>query len=148
MALQYRTLTFSRANGWSERLPATLDSAQTLVLAFAAPEVASAPAPLAELAAAFRNSVIVGCSTSGEIAGAQVHDASISVAVARFEHTQVRRAFTRIDGAVDSHGAGARLAEQLRDACDEPLRAVFVLSDGLCVNGTPLVAGLTAGLPC
>jgi len=24
---------------------------------------------------------------------------------------------------------------------------VFVLSDGLCVNGTPLVAGLTAGLP-
>ena len=49
--------------------------------------------------------------------------------------------------AADSHGAGARLAEQLCEAGDEPLRAVFVLSDGLCVNGTPLVAGLTAGLP-
>ena len=145
--MEYRTLTFSRANGWSERLPATLDSAQTLVLAFAASEVADAPGPLVELAAAFQQSVLVGCSTSGEIAGAQVHDASISVAVARFEHTQLRRAFTRIHSAADSHGAGARLAEQLCEAGDEPLRAVFVLSDGLCVNGTPLVAGLTAGLP-
>ena len=145
--MEYRTLTFSQANGWSERLPTTLDSTQTLVLAFAAPEVADAPAPLAELATAFPQSVIAGCSTSGEIAGAHVHDASVSVAVARFEHTQVRRAFTRIDGAADSHGAGARLAQQLRAASDEPLRAVFVLSDGLCVNGTPLVAGLTAGLP-
>ncbi|MBV9889411.1 MAG: hypothetical protein JO090_00810, partial [Rhizobacter sp.] len=145
--MHYQTLTFTRDNGWSEPLPAALDSAQTLVLAFAAAQTADAPAPLAQLASSFGRSVIVGCSTSGEIAGAQVHDASISVAVVRFEHTQIRRAFTRIDGAADSHGAGARLAAQLRAASEVPLRAVFVLSDGLCVNGTPLVAGLAAGLP-
>jgi hypothetical protein len=142
--MQYRTLTYVASLGWSDALPAALDSERTLVLAFAAPEIADSPAPLAELAAAFPMSVIVGCSTSGEIAGAQVQDSSISVAVARFDHTQLKRAFTRIDGPADSHAAGARLAEQLGGG---DLRAVFVLSDGLCVNGTPLVAGLAAGLP-
>jgi len=86
----------------------------------------------------------VGCSTSGEIAGTQVHDASVSVAVARFDHTRLRRAFTIVDGVTDSFQAGVRLAAQL---VDEGLRAVFVLSDGLCVNGTPLVDGLARHLP-
>ena len=86
----------------------------------------------------------MGCSTAGEIAGGQVNDASISVAVACFKHTLLRRAYTHIDSAADSYAAGARLAEQL---AGDSLRAVFVLSDGLCVNGTPLVAGLSAGLP-
>ena len=142
--MQQQTLTHHATRGWSAPLPAALDGPQTLVLVFAAPETAADPAPLAELAAAFPRSVIVGCSTSGEIAGPQVHDASLSVAVARFEHTQLRRALTRIAGAADSFGAGARLAAQL---AAEDLRAVFVLSDGIGVNGTPLVDGLTAGLP-
>ena len=141
--LKHRTVNYCLKGGWSQPLPTDLDSPQTLVLAFAAPELADGPAPLAELAAAFPQSIVVGCSTSGEIAGASVNDASISVAVARFEHTRLRRAFTPIDGAADSHAAGQRLAEQL---ADDDLRAVFVLSDGLCVNGTPLVAGLSAGL--
>jgi hypothetical protein len=142
--MQHQTVTFSASRGWSGPLPAGLDSPSTLVLVFAAPEIAADPAPLAELAAAFPQSVIAGCSTSGEIAGSQVHDASISVAVARFDHTRLRRAFTPIEGAADSQAAGARLAAQL---AGERLRAVFVLSDGLGVNGTPLVAGLAGGLP-
>jgi hypothetical protein len=121
-----------------------LDSAQTLVLVFAAPEFRDDPAPFETLAAAFPNSVLIGCSTSGEIAGVQVHDASITVAVARFEHTRLRSALTAVSGADDSFDAGARLASQL---AAPDLRAVFVLSDGLCVNGTPLVDGLTRHLP-
>ena len=38
------------------------------------------------LAEAFGQSVVVGCSTSGEIAGPLVNDASLSVAVAQFAH--------------------------------------------------------------
>lgn len=142
--MQQQTLTHRASRGWSAPLPVALDGAQTLVLVFAAPETASDPAPFAELAAAFPRSVMIGCSTSGEIAGPQVHDASLSVAVARFEHTRLRRALTRIDSAADSFGAGARLAAAL---AGEDLRAVFMLSDGLGVNGTPLVDGLAAGLP-
>ena len=142
--MELSTSTYRAGKGWTAALPARLDSARTLVLAFAAPEFGTDPEPFRQLTAAFGQSVIVGCSTSGEIAGAAVHDASVSVAVARFEHTDLRRAFTEISNVADSFDAGARLAGQL---LGDDLRAVFVLSDGLCVNGTLLVDGLTRHLP-
>jgi len=140
--MQLQSSHFSKGR-WSAPLPSHYDSAATLVLAFAAPEFADHPAPLAELAAVFPNSVIAGCSTSGEITGSQVQDASISVAVARFEHSLLRYASTPIALPGDSFAAGERLAEQL---AGPDLRAVFVLSDGLGVNGTPLVDALTRQL--
>ena len=140
----HKTLIHRLGQGWLDPMPGELDSADTLVLAFGASEYAQCPAALDELAAAFPRSVLIGCSTAGEIAGAQVSDASISVAVARFEHTRLRRALTEVTGPADSRAAGKRLAAQLAGA---GLRAVFVLSDGLNVNGTPLVEGLAAALP-
>jgi hypothetical protein len=61
----------------------------------------------------------------------------------RFARTALRRALTEVQGPQDSWQAGARLARELHDP---QLRAVFVLSDGLQVNGTSLVAGLTQNL--
>ena len=138
------TVNYWAGKGWDAPLPAAMDGPRTLVLAFAASEFADDPAPFADLAAAFPRSMLVGCSTAGEIAGSRVHDASISVAVVRFEHTHLRRAFTVVGGVAESFDAGARLAEQL---AGDGLCAVFVLSDGLCVNGTPLVDGLARHLP-
>ncbi len=139
-----KTLRYETPGGWSQPLPAELNGPSTLVLAFGASDFAGRPEPFAELAQALPDALLLGCSTSGEIAGTQVHDASISVAVARFEYTALRRASTEVHGAQDSWAAGARLAQQL---VAPGLRAVFVLSDGLHVNGTPLVAGLTQNLP-
>lgn len=139
-----KTLSYRKDAGWLEPLPAQMNSARTLVLAFGASEFADDPAPFKALAQAFPDSVLLGCSTSGEIAGAQVHDASISVAVAQFAHTPLRHAVTEVQGPADSWQAGARLGRQLQGP---GLRSVFVLCDGLGVNGTPLVAGLTQNLP-
>ena len=138
------TTRYTREQGWSTPLPSRLDSPRTLVLAFAAPEFGRQAGPFAELDAAFPQSVIAGCSTAGEIAGTTVSDMSISVVIVRFEHTGLRRALTSVDSAAGSFDAGARLAGQLGG---DGLRAVFVLSDGLNVNGTPLVDGLTRHLP-
>ena len=133
---------------WACALPTDMDGPQTLVLAFAAPEFRDSPQVLADLASSFPQSVLIGCSTSGEIRDSEVHDTSISLAVARFDHTQLRHASTDIDDAVDSFAAGQRLAARLAGPDAPPdLRAVFVLSDGLGVNGTPLVDGLAQGLP-
>jgi hypothetical protein len=137
--MKLQTFTYRTGSGWSMPLPQDLDSEHTLVLAFAAPEFRRDPAPLQQLATAFGQSVVVGCSTAGEITGTLVQDASISVAVARFTHTCLRSAAITIRGAADSYDAGQRLAQALQ-APD--LRAVFVLSDGLHVNGTPLVDGI------
>jgi hypothetical protein len=141
--MHLKTLRYLASSGWLEPLPAAMDSAQTLVLAFGASSFADRCEPFAELRAAFPQAMLVGCSTSGEIAGAQVHDASISVAVARFARTGLRRALAEVQGPQDSWQAGARLARELHGP---QLRAVFVLSDGLHVNGTSLVAGLTQNL--
>lgn len=142
--MQLQTVTYCTVDGWAAPLPAEMDSEQTLVLAFSAPEFGVDPTPFRELVAAFPRSMVVGCSTAGEIAGMQVRDASVSVAVVHFERTKLRRALTAVAGAGDSFGAGTRLAAQL---ASPDLRAVFLLSDGLCVNGTPLVDGLTRHLP-
>jgi len=138
-----KNLVYRQAVGWGSGLPCELDSAQTLVLAFAAPHYAADPAPFDQLAEAFPNSLLIGCSSSGEIAGSDVHDGSVSAAVTRFEHTVLRQASTPVADAADSFHAGARLAAQL---AGRDLRAVFVLSDGLGVNGSALADGLSRHL--
>ena len=139
-----KTLIHRHPEGWLAPLPSELDSPETLVLAFAASAYAHHPTAFDELAAAFPQSLLVGCSTSGEIAGEHVYDASISVAVARFSQTRLLRALTEVSGPADSRAAGERLAAQLPSA---GLRAVFLLSDGLSVDGTSLVEGLAGALP-
>jgi hypothetical protein len=136
-------LAHQAGTGWSTPLPAEDDGPTTLVLAFGAPCYAGDWAPFRQLAAAFPQAQLIGCSTAGEIAGASVHDASISATVVRFDGTRLRRAAAAIATAADSRAAGARLAEQL---AAPDLRAVFVLSDGLCVNGSALVEGMAQRL--
>jgi len=138
------TNSHDQNSGWRQRLRADLDSPSTLVIAFGATELVDRPAALDELRAAYPRSLLVGCSTAGEIHGAQVCDGSVSVAVARFERTELRYAQARVDGAAESRGAGEAIARAL---LRPDLRAVLVLSDGLHVNGTALVEGLNAVLP-
>ena len=126
-----------QAGRWSSPFP-PLDSPDTLVLVFGGSEFLLEPAALLELKAAYPHSLLLGCSTSGEIHGACVEDASLSVAVAGFEHTRLLRAGAEVSGADSSRQAGAALAKIL-DAPD--LKSVLVLSDGLSVNGSELVRG-------
>lgn len=128
---------------WSSGSFPKLDSPRTLVLAFGAPEMRDKPEVFDLLERAYPRSVIVGCSGAGEILGAEIHDGSLAVTVARFTHTEIRSALKRISDPSASFVVGQSLAE----AIDGPdLRAVLVLSDGLKVNGSDLARGLNAGL--
>jgi len=124
-------------------LPTELDSAATVVAAFASPRLGVA-APLADLQATFPASRVVGCSTAGEIVGSRLCDDTVALGVARFDRTRVETTTARVSSSADSSAAGRRVAESL-GASD--LRAVFVLSDGLLVNGSELVDGATGALP-
>lgn len=142
--MQIETFSHQRGHGWSKALPAHLDSAETLVLAFAAPAYADDPVEFAELAAAFPTSRIVGCSSAGEIHSHQVADDTLVVAVTRFARTQVVMAACPIAAMSDSFSTGTRLGAELAAAAPQ---LVLVLSDGLAVNGTELVKGLSEALP-
>ena len=128
---------------WSGPMPQA-DSPRTLVLAFGAPEVLDDPAPLAELAKAYPRSVVVGCSSAGEIHGTTVRDRSISVTVTRFDKTDLKLVSLDVAGAGDSYAVGQALAKRLSAA--PGLRGVLVLSEGLNVNGSELVRGINAVL--
>jgi hypothetical protein len=144
--MQLKTFSYTDSAGWSiERLP-DLDSNRTLVVAFGAPSLIDNPAPLAALRDAYPQASIVGCSTAGEIHGAQLADDSLSVAVARFDNpsTSVASATVEVASPGESFAAGVELARKL---AGPTLKAVLVYSDGLKVNGSELVRGLSSVLP-
>lgn len=142
--MQLATFSFATGQGWSLGQFPALDSEQTLVMVFAAPEFIDDDAPIAQLAAAYPRSKLIGCSTAGEILGPSVNDRSLSVAVLRFEHSRVAIASREIRQASDSAQAGNALAAELNS---EGLRSIFVLSDGLHINGSELVKGFGSALP-
>jgi hypothetical protein len=141
--MQLETVQYHLGSGWSGPLPVALDSPSTLVLAFGARRLADDPAPFKALIDAFPNSVLIGCSTAGEIAGDSVSDDSVTVAVARFQYTRLRLACAEIGHADQSEASGRALGAEL---AANDLRAVFLLSDGLHVNGTLLTQGLNAAV--
>ncbi|HTF90528.1 MAG TPA: FIST N-terminal domain-containing protein [Planctomycetota bacterium] len=142
--MKLETLTYSGASGWSTRPFPALDSKATLVIAFGAASFSENPGPLRELRAAYPQSSIVGCSTSGEIFGTALSDDTISVAIARFDTSTLSTASASVATSDDSFAAGRSLAERL---VREDLKAILVLSDGLMVNGSELVRGLNSALP-
>lgn len=91
----------------------------------------------------FPQARLVGCSTAGEILGDRVFDGSITATGVFFEDTQLEFARTTVEDMEDSYNAGVRLAEALRH---DELAHVFVLSDGLNVNGSALTKGLQSQL--
>lgn len=141
--MQLTTLSFHSNRGWSAPFP-PCDGEQTLVLVFGDRRFGNEPAPLQELQRHYPRAVLLGCSTSGEIHGAKVQDDSLSVAITRFERTRLRPAFAHVATASESLHAGRDIGEQL---IAPDLKAVFVLSDGLQVNGSQLVRGLNEILP-
>jgi hypothetical protein len=115
-----------------------------LVLAFGAPVAIRDGAIWADLRARWPHARILGCSTAGEIADTVVHDGSVVATALEFETSHVRTANVRLADVTDGAAAGRALGHELaRDG----LRHVFVLSDGLRVNGSDLVSGLCAALP-
>jgi hypothetical protein len=144
MNLKLSTFSYDPHSGWSLGKFPDLDSRNTLVIVFAASSYIDQPAILQELAAAYPQSRLIGCSTSGEIAGPLVNDLSLSVAVLRFDNSEIALAAAPIDHPSKSFAAGEQLARQLHR---KDLSGVFLLSDGLHVNGTELVKGLNAILP-
>lgn len=87
---------------------------------------------------------ILLCSTAGEILGTRVYDNSISVSAVHFDTTNIVSAQATIANAEESEEKGKQLARALPT---ENLVHVMVFSDGLNVNGTALVSGLSSELP-
>jgi hypothetical protein len=136
-------ISYVAGTGWFPNSFPDLDSEQTLVVVFGGAKFIDDAGPLEELSKAYPNSHILGCSTAGEILGSELRDDTLAVAITRFDHTKL--VSTSIPTGTDSFQAGESIARAL-DANDTP-KAVFVLSDGLSVNGSQLASSLAKALP-
>jgi len=130
--------------GWKPRAPGRLASAPQLVLIFGSTRLLQDSGCLAEVVEAYPTAVQFGCSTAGEICDTQVSDETVVVTAIHFEHTQVQTAHAEIGGSENSYAVGEQLAKSIPH---EGLQHAFALSDGLGINGSDFVRGLTAGLP-
>ncbi len=139
--MEVHTLGFNQKQRWSVSHRPKIDSPRTLVVVFGSSSLLDGDGPIAELLHDYPGSLAIGCSTAGEILGTQICDESVSAAVVRFERTDIRMASAPVQSAEDSFAAGEDIARQLNDA---RLRSIFVLSDGLQVNGSELVRGLNS----
>jgi hypothetical protein len=142
--MKIETYQFTDSNGWSREFDREMDGPTTLVLAFGDTALLDRADALDDLGRAFPRSILMGCSTAGEILDAKVEDRTLSVAVTRFDESSLRKAAARVVSGEDSYGAGQALGAGL---AGEELRAAFVLSDGLFVNGSELVRGINDSLP-
>ena len=92
------------------------------------------------VAAQFAAAVRLGCSTAGEISAQGVSDDTCAITAVQFDSTRVQAVSTPLLAMQDSRAAGRALA----DGLPRPgLRAMLVLGQGVNINGSALVAGLT-----
>jgi len=135
---------WTEAGGWEPDAPGELGASAQLVLLFGSTAIVREKKWLSEIKQVYPNAHLFGCSTAGEICGTQVFDDSLVVTAVNFAYTQMKGAKVRIDKMENSCKAGEQLAQSLEK---EGLVHVFVLSDGLKINGSELVRGLTKYLP-
>jgi len=142
--MQVMTFQYHKSQGWSPQAFPDWDSDQTLVMVFGAPSYKHHLEPFYQLSHAFRTSHIIGCSTAGEIYDTAVSDETLSVAIVRFEHTRLRLISANCFSGSASYISGNSIAQQ---ATSPDLRGLFVLSDGVTVNGSEMVSGINAVIP-
>lgn len=132
------------AEGWIPSLAEIPAVEPQLTLLFASAEILRDSRLIAEIKARFPQTIIFGCSTAGEIRQSRVFDDTLVLTAVEFEHTTLNTAKVDTRMVADSRDVGVQLARQFPP---DGLRHIFVLSDGLKVNGSELVKGLAETLP-
>lgn len=110
-----------------------------LLLVFGYTEHFADPSLHAALLAHFPNAQRVGCSTAGEITSAGVSNHTTVVTAIRFKSSQFKVVTAEISDMEHSFNAGQALARQLQSP---DLRALFVLGQGVNINGSAMIDGI------
>ncbi len=132
-------LQWTAKKGLSSINGSDLGAAADLVLVFGARTILEDSARFDELQKRYPNADIVLGSTSGEILEDLVYDDTLAITAIDFEKTAIKAVSINIDEAGSSADAGAHLATMLQG---EGLCHIFLLSDGLNVNGSEIVKGI------
>lgn len=136
--MKCKSLRISHEEMLHAKVQNELDSKSTLVTFFANME-----APDENLTSAikqcFPESVVIGCSSAGHFIDDEITDDDFVVGIMRFDSTRIEHFSSRLEASEHSFKTGEDIARHLM-APD--LKAIFILSEGLLVNGSELVNGI------
>lgn len=135
---------YRKSLGWDQPIDETLDSTSSGVFVFASSSYFKSPEILNNIIKSFPNSHIIGCSTAGEIYRSEFLEESLICAVLQFDKTRLRSVSLEIKSSNDSFTCGRNLTEGL---LAEDLKSILVLSEGLNINGSSLLAGINSIVP-
>jgi hypothetical protein len=139
--MRIQQMTWNDRSGWAAA--GAESGAASLVLYFGIRQALSCGARYEDLRGMFPSAHIMGCSTGGQINNNDVNDDEIVAAAITFDATRLQLCRQDIADAQHSRNYGEALGRALA-AVD--LAGVFVLSDGLNVNGSELVAGISKAI--
>jgi len=139
--MRSQQITWNAQAGWSP-VKTELGNA-SLVFYFGTRQMLACGKRYNELREMFPSAHILGCSTGGQINSSDISDDEIVAAAIGFDATRLRLVCQDIADAQQSRSCGETIGRALNQ---EDLAGVFVLSDGLNVNGSELVGGLTAAI--
>ena len=139
--MQANLLSWQADSGWQNDRSPPCDG--QLVFYFGSRAALESGERTAEIRAMFPAAHVVGCTTGGQIVGDEVLDDDIAAVVLNFDRTRLRVAWHEVADPADSRDCGLALGEALRG---DDLAGIFILSDGLNVNGSALVCGLASAV--
>jgi hypothetical protein len=135
--MRIQKIVWDHRSGWTA--PAAADDV-SLVLYFGTRDALACGTRYDELRKLFPRAHIMGCSTGGQIDNNDINDDEIVAAAVSFGATRLKVCRQDIGDPQRSRDYGEALGRALQA---DDLAGVFVLSDGLNVNGSELVAGIS-----
>jgi hypothetical protein len=134
-------LYWTDPEGWAgdDEHPANAD----LVLYFGSRAMLANGRHHAALSDRFPDAHLLGCTTGGQMADGEVDDGRLSVLALGFDHTRLDLAEAVVEEPAQSYAAGIAIGSRL---ATPELAGVFILSDGLHVNGSALVEGIASAV--
>jgi hypothetical protein len=139
--MKTQNLLWSSGVGWSQ-LDAQMGAAR-LALYFGSREHIASGDRFTELKRRLPSATIVGCSTGGQIFDGDVSDDLVTAMIFRFEKTEIAVVGEASTESSSPFAAGASVGARLMRP---DLKCIFVLSDGLHINGSDLVAGILSSV--
>lgn len=134
--------TYLFKNGvWDKQLDSSLDSKNSLILCFGSSNYKLLIDAFGYLNKLFKTSTIIGCSTAGEIYQNELFEDSLSVAIIKFEKTNIKLEKQKVEDISLSFEVGQKIASNLKS---HDLKSIFILSDGLFINGSRLTKGINS----
>ena len=139
--MKIKTLTFENKQ-WSKN-SGDLENSEyglvNIVFIFGHTDVLKVEENLKEIKELFPNAKIVGCSTSGNVMEASLTNYEITATAVYLEKSKVETSSISFDEKDDVEELSKELINKLSK---DNLRHIFVMSDGLLINGSALTRGI------